>query len=133
LPAQCADFGALSANWSAGYSFLLLADNCPDSWWTDVLGSFFGGLPQYLEVCRQAGALCPDSRRALSGIQGVLKQRRSSFEMDYVCDTSYGPVSFHMDVTPISFKSARAAINQWIERSTKGKISGMVTRKSGIR
>jgi signal transduction histidine kinase len=64
----------------------------------------------YFEVCRHAGALCGDSRKALAGIQAVLKQRSSSFAMEYVCDTPCGPIAFHMDVLPISFKEARVVI-----------------------
>ena len=64
----------------------------------------------YLEVCRHAGSSCADSRKALAGIQVVLKQRSSSFAMEYVVDTPRGPIAFHMDVLPISFKQARAVI-----------------------
>jgi signal transduction histidine kinase len=64
----------------------------------------------YLEVCRQASLVCTDSRKALAGIHAVLRQRMSSFAMEYVCDISSGPVAFHMDVAPISFKQARLVI-----------------------
>jgi signal transduction histidine kinase len=64
----------------------------------------------YLEVCRRASFLSPDARKALNGIQAVLKQRISSFDMDYVCDTPRGPASFHMDVTSIEFKLPRIVI-----------------------
>jgi two-component system, NarL family, sensor kinase len=64
----------------------------------------------YLEVCRQASAICPDSRRSLAGIHAVLKQRSSSFAMDYVCETPFGPASFHMDVTSLAYKEGRVAI-----------------------
>jgi signal transduction histidine kinase len=64
----------------------------------------------YLEVCRHAGTLCADSRKALAGIQAVLKQRSSCFAMEYVGDTPCGPIACHMDVLPISFKQARAVI-----------------------
>src|SRR5262245_12967360 len=33
----------------------------------------------YLEVCRRASFLSPDARKALNGIQAVLKQKISSF------------------------------------------------------
>src|SRR5262245_14404441 len=41
----------------------------------------------YLEVCRQAGSSCADSRKALAGIQEVVKQRISSFVMEYLVVT----------------------------------------------
>jgi two-component system NarL family sensor kinase len=64
----------------------------------------------YLEVCRQANDASADSHTALSGIHAVLKQRASSFAMDYPCNTPAGPASFHMAVTPISYGEARVAI-----------------------
>jgi signal transduction histidine kinase len=64
----------------------------------------------YLEVCRKAGATSADSRKALRGIRGVLKQKTPSFEMDYECSTPSGPARFHMDVIPMRYQEARVAI-----------------------
>ena len=64
----------------------------------------------YLEVCRQASIVCADSRTALRGIENVLKQRASSFAMDYRCPTPSGPACFHMEVVPIAYMGARAVV-----------------------
>jgi signal transduction histidine kinase len=64
----------------------------------------------YLEICRRAGELCPDSSKALNGIQAVLRQRSSFFEMDYVCDTPAGRTPFHMDVASIACKQPQVVI-----------------------
>jgi signal transduction histidine kinase len=64
----------------------------------------------YLEVCRHAEGSSADSRKALVGISDVLKQKTSSFAMDYACDTPAGPAYFRMVVTPIAYMDARVAI-----------------------
>jgi signal transduction histidine kinase len=64
----------------------------------------------YLEVCRRASISSADSRRALNGIQAVLKQRASSFAMDYSCHAPAGLAYFHMGVTPIAYGNARVVI-----------------------
>jgi two-component system NarL family sensor kinase len=60
----------------------------------------------YLEVCRQASSSA-DARRALNGIEAVLRQKAPSFAMDYPCHTPSGLACFHMDVTPIVNPEAR--------------------------
>ena len=64
----------------------------------------------YLEVCRQAG-VCATSRKALAGIEEVLKGKIPSFAMDYSCQTSSGLGHFRMNVAPIVCGQARAAIS----------------------
>src|SRR5262245_43393229 len=64
----------------------------------------------YLEICRKASGSSRLSRRALTGIQAVLKEETSSFDMDYACQTPFGPAYFRMDVTPIAYRNARAAV-----------------------
>ncbi|HYR41395.1 MAG TPA: sensor histidine kinase [Terriglobia bacterium] len=64
----------------------------------------------YFEVCRRADDSSADSRTALNGIYAVLKQRASSFAMDYPCHTPSGPAAFHMAVTPITYADARVVI-----------------------
>ena len=53
----------------------------------------------YLEVCRESSRSCEDSRRALDGIQAVLKGKTSSFAMDYECK-GLSRSHFRMHVTP---------------------------------
>jgi signal transduction histidine kinase len=64
----------------------------------------------YLAVCRQASSSSDASRKALAGIDAVLKRKTASFAMDYACQTALGPAYFRMDVTPIVYSNARAAI-----------------------
>jgi signal transduction histidine kinase len=62
----------------------------------------------YLDICRQASG--STSRKALNGIQEVLKKGSPSFVTDYTCPTPSGVAYFRMSVTPIVFRNARAAI-----------------------
>jgi len=64
----------------------------------------------YLEACRNSADTCQDSRRALAGIDTVLKGRSSSFAMDYTCDTPSGPIYLRMTVTALDHGDIRAAI-----------------------
>jgi signal transduction histidine kinase len=64
----------------------------------------------YLEICRKASSSSRLSRKALTGIHAVLKEEISSFDVDYACNTPSGPAYFRMDVTPITYRNARAAI-----------------------
>jgi signal transduction histidine kinase len=64
----------------------------------------------YLEICRKASSASALARKALTGIHAVLKEEISSFDIDYACQTSSAVAYFRMDVTPIAYRNARAAI-----------------------
>jgi signal transduction histidine kinase len=64
----------------------------------------------YLDVCRQAMRSAATSRKAVAGIEAVLKGKIASFAMDYSCQTSAGLAYFRMNVTPIAYGNARVAI-----------------------
>jgi signal transduction histidine kinase len=84
--------------------WITLAEETGTSW------NRIGPGVNYLEVCRQASRSSVTSRKALAGIQAVLKEKTPSFFMDYSCDTPLGPAYFRMSVTPIMYKNARVAI-----------------------
>jgi len=65
----------------------------------------------YLEVCHQAKRVSVTSRRALVGIEAVLKGKAPSFSMDYSCQTRSGLAYFRMSVTPVAYGNARVAIS----------------------
>jgi signal transduction histidine kinase len=64
----------------------------------------------YFEVCRRENGTPLASRKALVGIRGVLKEKSSSFVMDYECRSALGARYFRMTATPISHAVVRAAI-----------------------
>jgi signal transduction histidine kinase len=64
----------------------------------------------YFEMCRRASAEPRFSRKALLGIHAVLKEKTSSFSMDYASRTPSGPTHFRMTVIPFSYANARVAI-----------------------
>jgi len=69
-----------------------------------------GAGTNYLEVCHQAKGVSVTSRRALVGIEAVLKGKAPSFSMDYSCQTRSGLAYFRMSVTPVVYGNARVAI-----------------------
>jgi two-component system, NarL family, sensor kinase len=64
----------------------------------------------YLELCHQTKGVSVTSRRALLGIEAVLKGKVPSFSMDYSCQTRWGLAYFRMSVAPVVYENARVAI-----------------------
>jgi len=64
----------------------------------------------YIDVCRAASRSSADAKKALEGIQGVLKGKTASFTMDYACGAPVELAYFRMNVTPVSDGPARLAI-----------------------
>jgi signal transduction histidine kinase len=64
----------------------------------------------YLEVCRHAKESSVTSRKALAGIEAVLKGKTRFFSMDYEDRAPSGLAYFRMNVTPIVYGKARLLI-----------------------
>jgi signal transduction histidine kinase len=64
----------------------------------------------YLEVCREAYGSSSASQ-ALNGIHAVLKNKTSSFAMDYACHTASGRAYFRMGAALIEYRNVRVAIS----------------------
>jgi signal transduction histidine kinase len=64
----------------------------------------------YLDVCRSASRSSLDAKKALEGIQAVLKGKAPSFSMDYVCGAPVELAYFRMNVTPVLQGEACLAI-----------------------
>jgi signal transduction histidine kinase len=70
-----------------------------------------GSGANYLEICRRSSESSETARRALAGLEGVLRGKLRSFEMEYSCRTRRGQAYFRMAITPIAFGEARFAID----------------------
>jgi signal transduction histidine kinase len=64
----------------------------------------------YLDVFRRASSSTAASRKALFGIQEVLRGKILSFSMDHSLETEIGPRSIRMAVTPVVHGNVRLAI-----------------------
>src|SRR5262249_29884536 len=64
----------------------------------------------YLEGCQQASGSSADSRKALAGIQRVLKSEVPFFSMDYTSHVSGGLAHFRMIATRVDYKDAQVLI-----------------------
>ena len=100
-----------------------------------VLSSARPGV-NYLKVCRRASASSADSAKALRGIQAVLKQKVSSFAMNYWCPTSAGAAYFRMDVTAIAYRGdIRIAIahTEVTDRRRPGEMNSKLLQQFALR
>jgi signal transduction histidine kinase len=64
----------------------------------------------YLEACRHAMGPSPIARKALMGIESVLKGKASSFAVNYSISLPTGMAYYRMNVTAVAYGHARVAV-----------------------